>query len=301
MLGATNVHFFDKKNIIDKTIIKIKADDPTHPRIIETSYTDYISKAQRKILKYLQSIPVPDYLYSGIKRKSFIDNGKAHTGKKYVYKLDISKFFPNTSRNKVYHFFLDKLDTSPDVAKILTNLTTVFISDFKDRENYSQIQQFIIEKKIKQNKHLMTGIAPSVILSFLVNIEMFEQIYELCMPYQITMTVYVDDMVFSSYNDIPAFLRKKICTVIRSFGYSLSSNKIEYYNRHATKKITGVIIDKHGIPKTPNSIQQAIYTDLCEYNDTQSDNVKKRLLGRVMVANAIDNSFFALKKRLQQK
>ena len=55
---------------------------------------------------------------------------------KYLFKIDISKFFPNIGRNKVYNFYLKKLNTSPDVANILTNLSTINL-DLKNQIFYS--------------------------------------------------------------------------------------------------------------------------------------------------------------------
>lgn len=49
-----------------------------------------------------------------------------------MVKLDLSKFFPNTHREKIYQFFLKKLRMTPDVAKLLTDFTTV---NYKDSFN----------------------------------------------------------------------------------------------------------------------------------------------------------------------
>ena len=38
-----------------------------------------------------------------------------------MQKLDLSKFFPNTHREKIYNFFLKKLKMKPDVAKLITD------------------------------------------------------------------------------------------------------------------------------------------------------------------------------------
>lgn len=299
MLGIED-SFFNKKKIRLCTRIFLDKKNPKQPRIIETSYINPIKKAQRRILYYLQEINVPKYLYSGIKGTNFIENGKAHVGKDYVFKIDISKFFPNTSRNKVYCFFSKKLHMSPDVADILTDFTTVSVPDFANRENYDEIREFMKEKSIKPKAHLMTGSSASVLLSFLVNEEMFERINHLCKENNIRMTVYVDDMVFSSSQPLSLVLRKKICDIVRSFGYRLSSKKIGYYQKGTTKKITGTVLDKNGCIKAPNALKHKIHNDLKAFKDNPTETRRAELLGRVLVANSIDNSFSSLKKALKK-
>lgn len=41
---------------------------------------------------------------------------------KYVLTVDIKKFYDNCTREPVYQFFVQKLKTSPDVAKKLTDI-----------------------------------------------------------------------------------------------------------------------------------------------------------------------------------
>ena len=299
MLGI-NSSFFDKKKIVPYTHIFLDKKTPEHPRIIETAYIEPLKKAQKRILHYLQEINVPNYLYSGIKGTNFIENGKAHAGNKFIFKIDISKFFPSTSRNKVYYFFIKKLLVAPDIAGILADLTTVSIPDFSDRNNAIEINEFLKEKNIKQKAHLMTGSPASVLLSFLVNEEMFDKLYLFCESNNILMTVYVDDVVFSSFKPIPSELRKKICDTVKSFGYRLSSGKIGYHQKDTAKKITGTVLDKKGCIKTPNALNHKIHTDLKNFKSHPTENGRVELLGRVLVANSIDNSFPSLKSALKR-
>lgn len=299
MLGMDS-SFFDKKKIVRYTHIFLDENTPEHPRIIETSCIDPLKQAQKRILHYLQEINAPNYLYSGIKGTNFIENGKAHAGKKFIFKIDISKFFPSTSRNKVYSFFIKKLQVAPDIADILADLTTVSIPDFSNSNNYIEINSFMKEKNIKQKAHLMTGSPASVLLSFLVNEEMFDRIHHFCELNDVQMTVYVDDMVFSSFNPISVELRKKICDTVKSFGYRLSANKIGYFQKNTAKKITGTVLDKDGCIKSPNTLNHKIHTDLKSFKMHPTESGRVELLGRVLVANSIDNSFSSLKRALKR-
>ena len=91
----------------------------------EITAPDKILKAiQRRILYLLHRVIRPEWLISGEKQKCYIDNGKAHLDGKYVLTVDIKKFYNNCTREPVYQFFVQKLKTSPDVAKKLTDIIT---------------------------------------------------------------------------------------------------------------------------------------------------------------------------------
>ena len=64
-------------------------------------------------------------MFSGIKGRSAFGNAIYHINCKYMLKLDMSKFFPNTHRNNIYEFFKDKLKMSSDVSSICTDIVTV--------------------------------------------------------------------------------------------------------------------------------------------------------------------------------
>jgi len=166
------------------------------PRLIEAPSTQ-LKIIQRNIKNELNKIIVPDNIFSGVKGKSYIENAKIHRGNKYVFKIDLTAFFPCITRDTVYSFFIDSLKTSPDVAYILTNLLTIDLSlcDIKDIES---VESFLISKKIRTPNHLISGSPASQILSYLVNHKMFDELQSLCDKNDISMSIYVDDITFSS-------------------------------------------------------------------------------------------------------
>ena len=76
---------------------------------------------QKRLKNLLGKIKVPDNIFSGIKKRSYIDNAKFHVGSRArnLYKIDLTAFFPTISRNTVYDFFTKELNCSPDVASTL--------------------------------------------------------------------------------------------------------------------------------------------------------------------------------------
>lgn len=227
-------------------------------RLIEPITSEKLKKVQKSIQILLKDIEFDENVFSGISGRSYIDNGMLHIGCKYVIALDISKFFPNTSREKVYKFFKNELLTSSDVAKILTDLCTI------DMEKISNINKEVIEymkeNKIRYNKHIPTGSPISCILSYLVNYKMFEEITKLANKYECKTSIYVDDIVISSINKINKQLIYEIISIIRRSGYKIQKKKLKYYNNNEFKRVTGNIISKDGNELViPNKIRYKIY------------------------------------------
>ncbi|MDE6551149.1 MAG: reverse transcriptase family protein [Clostridia bacterium] len=288
-----------KKAFINSKItpmIKIKNDKK---RLVEAPDKDIII-IQSNILKALQELEFPSYVFSGIKGKSYIDNAQVHANKKYLFKIDISKFFPNISRDKVYKFYLKKLQTSPDVANILTNLSTVDL-DFKNQQDIRMIDvnEFIKETSINERNHLITGSPISSIMSYLANVDMFEDIYLLATKYNISMTVYVDDVVFTSNNRIPSFFRKNVLDIIRKNGYRVSEEKCEYYNTPTVKKVTGVILDKNGNMQVPNKLMFKTHNYINEVKKGDLTNIDK-LQGCLVATKSINGKLKEFQGQLKK-
>ena len=58
-----------------------------------------------RIASLLVRIKSPDYLHSGIKKRSYISNAKEHIGDFPVLTMDIRKFYSSTSKKSIFNFF----------------------------------------------------------------------------------------------------------------------------------------------------------------------------------------------------
>ena len=299
-LGIDDASFFHSKNISINYHPYISNKGGVK-RLIEASSSKFQS-IQTKILVLLRNLDYPEYLFSGLKGISFIDNAKQHLGKYYTYKIDISKFFPNTSRNKVYNFFRKNLNTSPDVATILTNCTTVNLYDYSSAKKYDEIVNYLEEANIKQIAHLATGAPTSMLLSFLANQQMFEELSFFCKQGNYIFTVYADDVTISSLNPIPYKNRNVIIRIVEKYGHFISKRKVKYYNFNQNKKITGVVINKNGELCTPNKLLNKTHKKILKYKNKNIDERElNSLKGCVNVANQIDKKFQHLKQILNNK
>lgn len=216
----------------------------TKKRLIEPVESEELKKIQKNIQLLLKEIKYNDNVFSGVPGKSYIDNGKYHIGCKNTVALDISKFFPNINREKVYNFFKYKMENSSDVAKILTDLCTIDLRKINNLDK--NVIEYINEKKIRFMNHIPTGSSISCILSYLVNYIMFDEIDTLCREYNCKMSVYVDDIVISSSEIINNNLISKVIAIIKNNGYRISKSKLKHYKTNEFKRVTGSILSKDG-------------------------------------------------------
>lgn len=250
---------------------------------------------QRRIKKLLSKIIVPNNVFSGIKGRSYVENAKHHIGenRRKVFKIDLTAFFPSISRDIVFQFFKNELMCSSDVAAILTNLTTVDI-DKANTKNKDEIYSFLESKNINCNNHLISGAPTSQILSYLVNHKMFDEMQDLANKNNIVMTVYVDDVTFSSESNISRRFKEQIYKTIKKYHYQISKRKVKTYTRAYPKLVTGVIIDSQGKLRIKNSLGLKITKEHEYLRKHPNDNKSlQRLKGLLTAARQIDEDAFS--------
>lgn len=177
-----------------------------------------LKKLQFRLYQLLSRIKYPEYLYSAKKRSTY-KNAKRHKNNNYMLKMDISKFFPSSNKEYIFRAFKYNFKMSDDIAWWLANL-------------------------VCYKNHLATGSPVSVILSFWGYKNVFDTIYILAKNRCITMSLYVDDMAFSSNKRIPIAFKNKVKKYLKNVDLALSEkpNKTCFYGKNESKKITGIII-----------------------------------------------------------
>jgi RNA-directed DNA polymerase len=286
MLGIKNSSFFKQNYVV--SLIKPYIDSTGKPRLIEPPSND-LKLIQKRIKNLLGRIKVPDNVFSGIKGRSYVDNALIHKGQnlRYLYKIDLAAFFPSISRETVYSFFLKDLCCSPDIAHVLTNLTTVDLS--KSNTDLNEVYRFLELKKVKSTNHLISGAPCSQILSYLVNHRMFDELQDLADKNRVTMSIYVDDITFSSEHRISRRFKNSIIRIIKKYKYRVSSKKVKSYSKIYPKLVTGVIIDSKGNLTVKNSLRRKIAIEHNHLRNTPNDNKsRQRLRGLVTAARQVD-------------
>ncbi|MFN7611282.1 MAG: reverse transcriptase family protein [bacterium] len=183
-----------------------------------------LERLHRRLFALLERIEKPSYLHSGVKGLSYITNAKVHRGQVPLVKLDLKKFYPSVKSARVYRFFHETMRCSPDVAGLLSKLTTY-------------------------DGHLPTGSCVSQLLAYFAARPMFDELHKLAIDHDVRFSIYVDDLTFSGERATPSFLwAAKQVVHSHGFGY----HKDRCYAASDQKVVTGVMIDGDRIAVLPS-------------------------------------------------
>lgn len=80
------------------------------------------SRLYRRIL--LRKIEPSVYSHGGVRGRSIKTNVEPHLGSSFAFRTDISDFYPSVHFRRVYRLFTERLECSPDVARICTKICT---------------------------------------------------------------------------------------------------------------------------------------------------------------------------------
>ncbi|MED4256713.1 reverse transcriptase family protein [Priestia megaterium] len=208
-------------------------------RILYNPHPEY-KKILKRLNLLLKQILPPEYIYGGIKNRSYVMNADVHTHNEYLLSVDLKDFFPSTSDKYVYKFFKNKLCMSEDIAKICTLLTTESLPG-SDR------------------RHLPQGYTTSPYLSFLSYFDMYNGIYTVARNANMNFSCYYDDFTFSASTFINKSFKNRIISIIQEHDLQVNKNKTRLSKtRNKGIKITGSIIHDDKL-KSPNSLQKEMY------------------------------------------
>lgn len=230
-----------------------------------------LRQVQRRLAKLLDRIEPPPYIHSGFRGRSYLTNARQHRHDVRVAKIDIRTFFPSASARHVHLCFEKGFQCSPDVAAILTKLTTI-------------------------SGHLPTGGNTSSIISFYAYKSMFDEIHETAIARGLVMSCCVDDMTFSGDAAGNGFLNE-VRTIVARHG--LKTHKRHCFEPRQTKVVTGLALTPQGI-RLPNARRKKLHETFDTF-DKEPDWKKKvklgeQLVGRTTEAAQIEEQFRPLVK-----
>lgn len=210
-------------------------EDSTKYRKISTINTEWLKKTQKKFNKILMNIllekkvrgikqkSIIPYLHSAVKQRSYHTNAQVHMGDKYVFAIDLKDFYPSVTKYKLYLFFKNNFHLSSDIAMFYAVLSTCKSDDGSYR--------------------LGQGLSQSSTLAYLVNHNLFNYLYYLSKANDIDMSIYVDDVVFSSNKEILQSFIDRLFGIIKGNDMLIKRQKVHNYKKESVKKITGVYIN----------------------------------------------------------
>ncbi len=225
-----------------------------------------LKKYQKSFLKYLSRIEIPDWVKSGKKGSSYIQNAAVHMNNNYVRTMDIAAFYENAKEIYIYHMFRDVFLMSTDLSAALTKFVTY-------------------------NSKIPTGAPCSQLIIYWSYKDMFDSIYNVCRDKGIEFTVYVDDLTLSSNRPIHKAVVSEVEQIINHYGFGIKHKKSHDYSGRHYRQITGVGA-KNGKMLVLNAKQLEIVELYRECLSSGDKRKIERLRGKMISAREIEPEIF---------
>lgn len=228
-----------------------------------------LKKIQKRIFNLLNRIEKPEWVISGKKGKSYIDNARLHQSKNNVCTIDIEKFYDSTKEIYVYNFFKYTMHMEKDVAAVLTDLVTY-------------------------NGKIPTGTPTSQLVAFLSYKDIFVKIHNMCSRKEILFSLFVDDITLSSDKIIDKKIKYKINALLNSKELHIKKTKTKFFSIKSNKSITGTIIDSKKMIRLENAKRKEIIDLYRECINPTTYSIEKlvRLNGKISDANQVEPGIF---------
>lgn len=162
-----------------------------------------------------------EFSYGGRPGYSIKNNAEKHIDSRYVYKADVSDFYPSIHDKKVYRLFADQFGCPPDVADLCCRLCTY-------------------------KHHLALGLSTSPIIADQLMRNVDARIGAACRKLDWIYSRYVDDITISGPNNLEdSGIKQTIARILREHGFRAKQSKDEA-KPQGEITITGVrIVDGH--------------------------------------------------------
>ncbi len=216
----------------------------------------------------LDKIPVHENATGFIQGKSILINAESHKENKFYLCMDITDFFTNISKKKVYSLF-NSLGYSDQVSMILTSLCTY-------------------------NNELPQGGVTSPALSNLVNVRLDKRISNYVGKRNIVYTRYADDITLSSNNPDELFKAKKMIEkILNDEGYHLNTKKTRLLRLGSSRKVTGLVISDDnnvGVGRRVKRLLRAKIHKLLTTNMDEMERIEQEhhIQGWINFMNSVD-------------
>jgi RNA-directed DNA polymerase len=175
--------------------------------------TGLLKAIQKNIYsRILKRLALPDNIMGGVKGVTIYKNAQLHLGGKTLAKIDIKNYFPTVTNVQIYAIWRNQLNCSPEIASLLTRLTT-------------------FERRLPQ------GAPTSTILANLVIVTMDHKIRTDARGSGTEYSGWVDDLAFSG--DDPRPLINTAIESLAKAGFAVSRKKVKVMGPRSQKILTG--------------------------------------------------------------
>lgn len=181
--------------------------------VVKPSYV--LKAAQKEINHCLQKIPLMNSMYGGVPGKNNVLNALQHIDNIFFLTIDLKNFFGNITNTQVHQALIDHGFTWQE-ARYITRITTLHGSLPQGAPTSSVLANLCFE-----NTALM--------------LEAF------CKERNITFTIFVDDLTFSSSKYFKHYT-DQIIEILYNNSFYINQDKV-HYKKHRCE-ITGLIVKK---------------------------------------------------------
>lgn len=220
---------------------------------------------QGRIADLLGRVKAPEFLFSPVKGRSYVENAAHHKESKAFWLLDVADYFPSCSANNIARFFHRELECSRDVTAILVHIATL-------------------------GGCLPQGSPCSPILAYYSNSHIWLAVEKLVKAKGCKLSLYADDITISG-NFVPKALIWEIKKLIFGNGLRLKASK-EVSLINAPADITGVIV-KDGATHLPNRQLKRLAELRQERAKTMNPRLQQRIdnqiAGRLSQRKQVEN------------
>lgn len=228
-------HLAARLGIADKRLIQLAEQMSSHVRDVAipkddggfrkafAATGDLATVHTRIRIRLLEPLPLPAGFHGSVSGRSPVTNAAAHVQKPIVANADIKDYFPSIHHSRIYRLFVS-LECSPDVARILTRITTY-------------------------NSSLAQGFSTSPKLANLVLAQMWPRIRGLEESMDVDATAYVDDLTLSGASRAEKALQI-LETIVLESGFDLNPRKRKVMARNSQQLVNNLVVNaKVNVPK----------------------------------------------------
>jgi RNA-directed DNA polymerase len=166
--------------------------------------------------RLLAHIPLSDIVHGCRRRRSPLTNASQHVHQQNVASIDVKNFYPSVTNRIVYRIFRDRVLLGPDLARVLTRLTT-------------------------RHGHLPHGAPTSDALGNLALVDVDLELEQIARDLELTVSRYVDNIDFNGKRS-----REAIAPTIRALqaaGFAVRHNKTYNAGPREPHIVTGYTVN----------------------------------------------------------
>ncbi len=225
-LGVTRAELFQTLDAAEDYYKLLCLYDPAKPDKLRdiVSVTGSLRRLQSVFYRHvlLRRLKVSPYSHGGIRSRSTKTNASVHLNSSFIFKADISNFYPSISQSRVFRLFRDRFCCSPPVAALCTRLCTF--------EHY-----------------LALGLITSPMLADQIVQPIDYRIGAVCASADSNFTRFVDDITISADYDLSkSGLPKLILRILAEHGLHANFKKNVFGRFEEGMSITGIRRNRRG-------------------------------------------------------